>query len=168
MNRLSIIPLVSVLAANSFAADNFGISYSNVDTDALGLKPSMISAHFEKEVNPNVRVEGRFSIGLSDDEVYYDGAYVSAEIDHAIGAHLKLSPDFNADVAPYVSIGYTSAKASASASTGSYSVEASETDSDAMLGAGLRVKLDETATGFFEIGTFDDADILSFGLLFKM
>jgi len=171
MNRLTIVPLLAAFATNSFAIDNVGVSYSKVDIDAVDMSLPVVNLHIEEEVNPYLHAEARFSLGLAEDYTNYGEVTVASEVDHAFGVNFKMSPGFNEAVAPYLSLGYTTAKVSASSHTSTpFSYRStSGRESDMELGAGVRVKLDENASGFFEISKFDDVDrILTFGLLFKL
>jgi len=168
MKKLLPLSIASVIATNSFAGQNLGVSYSSIDMALLDLKPSMMNLHLESDNHKNIRAEGRFSLGLTDDESFYNGAHISAEIDHVVSVHFKLSPDFDATVAPYLSIGYAHVEATATADVGYNWTEVTESVSDSIIGVGLRMKLDERASGFVEIGKFDDSDVVSFGMFFPI
>lgn len=168
MNKLLLIAISSLISANCLAGQNLGVSYSSIDLALLDLKPSILNLHIENDTNKNIRAEGRFSIGLTDDESFYNGAHISAEIDHVLSIHFKFSPDFNANIAPYLSIGYAHVEATATADVGYNWAEVSESASDSIIGVGFRMKLDEKASGFVEIGQFDDSDVISFGMYFPI
>jgi outer membrane immunogenic protein len=94
----------------------FGIQYAltEVDIDVSGLddfEPTALVGKVGYFVNPNVAIEGRYGIGLQDDDQTYLGADVELDIDQIIGLYAVFQTSGSSAVDFYGILGYSDAEA---------------------------------------------------------
>ena len=120
----------------SYSGDLYGgIQYSKVDysESGLGLDFSTVGAIAGYELTNAFAIEARYSKGQSDDSAFG----VGFEVDNTYGVYGVVSLPNETNIEPYVVIGYTKGKLSASG-------YGSESESDFSYGAGISFKLAES------------------------
>lgn len=147
-----------------------GVSYVRATYDEAGIpefNPDALAVRFGAEFNPNLAVEGRIGFGLGDDSQSVFGVDVDLEIDNFYGAYVRAMLP-TGSVTPYLLLGYTHGKLTASA----LGTSASESDSDASYGVGVDLFATKTTAinveyaKLFE-GDGYEVDGISLGVAFK-
>lgn len=121
-----------------------GVSLTQVNYKEEGFpsaKPIAIAGKFGKQFTPNIALEARFGIGVSDDEVDAGGIPVKLEVDNYYGVYGKAMLPVGAGGSIYGLLGFTRAKVTASA--GGFSASAS--DDDVSFGIGGELNISPTA-----------------------
>ena len=160
-----------LLVAAPVAADPyFGVNFTKVDYNEDGfatVSPTALTLRVGTQVNPNIAVEGRLGVGLSDDSINVGGVNVDVEVDSYFGLYLKGMAPLGA-VSPYVLVGFTKGELTFSALGGSLS----EDDSSASFGIGVDVEVSKSTALNFEFAQLLDEDgyeveTLSAGVAFR-
>jgi len=147
-----------------------GVSYVHATYDEDGFpefNPAALAVRFGAELNPNLAVEGRVGFGLGDDSKTIFGADVALEIDNFYGAYVRAMLP-TGSVTPYLLLGYTHGKVTAS----TFAASASESDSDASYGVGVDLFATKTTAINIEYaklfeGEGYEVDGVSLGVAFK-
>lgn len=105
-------------------------------------KPIAITGKFGNQFTPNLALEGRFGIGISDDEIDAGGIPVKLEVDNYYGLYGKAMLPVSPNVSLYGLLGFTRAKVTASA--GGFS--ASGSDDDVSFGIGGEFGISQSAS----------------------
>lgn len=104
-------------------------------------KPISMSGRFGNQFSPNVALEGRLGIGVSDDEVDAAGIPVAVEVDYYFSILGKGILPLSSVASLYGLLGFTSGKVTASAFGNSFSAS----DSDISYGIGGEFNVSRTA-----------------------
>lgn len=168
MQLIRIIPvLLAVYATPLYAAqgDTYGVvqfAMADVDTVFGDADPTALVGRFGKFMTDNVSVEGRFGIGLSDDETEFLGFDVDIDIETVIGVYLLGHATPVGDNSFYGLIGITRGEVEFSA------LGDSDSDSETDLSFGFGVNLGSINIEF--VNYIDDDDVeataISVGYIF--
>jgi opacity protein-like surface antigen len=99
----------------------------------------------------------RFGFGTNDESLTVDGVNVDLSIDKFMGVYLKYASTTTGKVSPYAILGYTHAKAEASA----LGVTVSASESEISFGVGVDFGLSEETSLNIEYMNFLDKSIVS-------
>lgn len=147
-----IVTLLLLVASSAFAAEPgfyAGVNYAQTDYKQSGfptVSPTALVFKLGKELNPNLAIEGRLGIGLSDDSVGIDlgiPVTVGLDIDNFYGVYLKGRLPIGT-VTPYGLIGWTKGKLTATVAGGGISVSGSDSDSGVSYGLGVDFPVGKT------------------------
>ncbi len=162
-----ILILLAVLATPLHAAqgDTYGVvqfAMADVDTDLGDADPTALVGRFGKFMTDNVSVEGRFGIGLSDDETEFLGIDVDIDIETVFGVYLLGHASPSGGNSFYGLIGITRGEIEASA------LGESDSDSETDLSFGLGVNIGRFNIEFVNYIDEDDveATAISLGYIF--
>lgn len=137
---LIVLALVTPAAnAGMYAGANFSIvEYEESGLDSV--EPTALVLRLGNEFTPNLALEARLGIGLSDDSVNVFGTTVDVEVDQFVGVYGRAIAPLGA-VSLYGLIGYTDGELTASANGVSISAD----DSDLSYGVGADFVLNKTS-----------------------
>ena len=138
-----------------------GVNYTSTDYKESGfptVSPTALTFKLGKELNPNLAIEGRLGIGLSDGNtsIIVPGippvtVDLSLDIDNFYGVYLKgMLP--TGSITPYGLIGWTKGKLTATATGGGLSASYSDSDSSVSYGIGVDFQMSKTAALNLEYG----------------
>lgn len=131
------------------------INYSELGVPEIDLNAISIVAG--QTINDNLAAEMRFGFGTNDESLTVDGVNVDLSIDKFMGVYLKYASTTTGKVSPYAILGYTHAKAEASA----LGVTVSASESDISFGVGVDFGLSEETSLNIEYMNFLDKSIVS-------
>ncbi len=162
-----ILMLLAVYATPLYAAqgDTYGVvqfALADVDTDLGDADPTALVGRFGKFVTDNVSVEGRFGIGLSDDETEFLGIDIDIDIETVFGVYLLGHAAPSGGNSFYGLIGITRGEIEVSA------LGESDSDSETDLSFGLGANIGSINVEF--VNYIDDNDVeataISVGFIF--
>ncbi len=162
-----ILILLAVYATPLYAAegDTYGViqfAIADVDTALGDADPTALVGRFGKFMTDSVSLEGRFGIGLSDDETEFLGIDVDIDIETIIGVYVLGHATTGGDNSFYGLIGITRGEIEASA------LGESDSDSETDLSFGFGVNLGSINIEF--VNYIDDDDVeataISLGYIF--
>ncbi len=148
-----IVTLLLFVASSAFAAEPgfyAGVNYAQTDYKESGfptVSPTALVFKLGKELNPNIAIEGRLGVGLSDDgfgvDILGTPVTVSLDIDNFYGVYLKGRLPTGL-ITPYGLIGWTKGKLTATAAGGGISASYSDSDSSVSYGFGVDFPVGKT------------------------
>lgn len=137
------------------SAGQFTIAESGTEAE-----PAYANLHYGIRYNPYVAAELRMGMGLGDDSVNVAGTAVEVELKQLLGAYLQLGIPLSENVYPYVLLGASHVKATASVAERMGRVTASEERDSVSYGFGVALDLGDELSVRLESTRYTDKDNL--------
>ncbi len=156
--RLTGLALLA-LSAPSLAAQAgdayFGAGYSLINYAPDGgddAKPGIGLARLGYFVTPNIAIEGRFGLGLNDDDTQIGNTTATVEVDQVAGAYGVAHIPVSRGISLYGLAGFSTGEITVSARNASAEVS----DTDFSYGVGTEVAFTQRVNGFAEWAQYFD------------